>query len=68
LPAGHCVQTPETQLPLPQSLFWVHWALTGSEPGSWQDLRRSVSLALVSRQMGWTPLAVTQQSESALHS
>jgi hypothetical protein len=66
-PTGHCWHTPLVQLPLAQSLFWVHWALTGNEPGSWHDLRRSVSLALVSRQMGWTPRAVLQQSVSTVH-
>jgi len=66
LPAGHWVQTPLMQLPLAHSLFWVHWALTGSEPGSWHDLRRSVSFEFVSRHMGWMPAAVLQQSLSTV--
>jgi len=69
-PTAHCWQTPLTQFPPAQSEFWMHWEPTGRLPGSWQLLRRSVSLALVSRQIGWTltPLTtLTQQSLSTLH-
>ena len=66
-PAAHWVHTPLVQVPLAHSLPVTHCAPTSNVPGIWQDFRESESPALGSRQMGWTPEAVLQQSESALH-
>ena len=64
VPAAQAEQTPLTQLPEEQSEPCVHCAPGFSVPGRKQALRRSVPAAWGSRQMGWMPLAVLQQSVS----